>query len=505
MKRKGDIYVLGITQIGLLVFLLISCSTIYSGLMGKISPYLATWSGFWVALASIAIFGIFSFGPDYINSRIIRYITRTFLQGEWKDSQSLILLAGCMLLIVALTRYSYNMSKVSAISVTADVVGAAKEKDTSPIDQAYRMDQDKISQGLEAEKASITTNYERLIQAESAPFKTKIEREETRIAGLEKGWAKDKASRIRSAKSNISYYQSEIAKIEAKYREEGKTEFAGVESRYFKKDSLLTAIYLSNRDTTLLRNGVTVVNHQSIKSFLTAQIGSIAGNAVFFYLILSIMLEIVYFRNDMHPNPIYSPFDFKPSAALEVLALPFVWAGRHTFNYARRVYNELPDVEIRKDWKEITDMGESQTVHAKKAETTAITIPATTKKKRALKPETTPKSEGKKAAQDSDATHETTKFQTETYEFETMAGVLGQIDKRKRNINSYIWKLNNRVGRPETCLNGIRNNSREIMEIATKYTGQIQHDTGLVTRFESILATNGTYECLQKAKGILKV
>lgn len=495
MKRPGDIYIFGLSRIGLLVFLFISCITVYGGLKSQISPYMAAWSPFWASCALGLVFLTFAFGPDYINSRVTRYVTRTILQGEFKDAQSGVILFICVSLVSFLTVYSYNMSQVSAYSMTETVVGFAKEKDTTPLDETYRADQAAIATGRESEAKKVTEKYDRLIEAETAPYKTKIEREETRIALLEKSSAKDKAARIRGAKSNIAYYQSLVAKVETKYADPRQAELEQIEKRFNQKDSLLTVIYLSNRDTTLTRNTATVVVHTGLKEYLKAQIGGIAGKAVFFYLLMAIMLEILYFRNDMHPNPIFSPFEFKPSALLEVLALPFVAAGRHTINWARKKYNNLPDVVDRKDWKEIIDQGEIQRVHSKPA-----TPPAPPYKPEQLNGHGSKKKSGLKPGKPL----ETTKFQTETREFETLKGTLAQISNFQREIHTRIWKMNQSVGLESTNKKRMFEACTRINETIDRYIAQIQHDGNLVSQFESALHDKGTYAALDKARSYLE-
>lgn len=478
---KGDVYILGIVRVGVLGFLAISSLTVFKGFKSYSADYMdSIWP---VAAASLLFLGYwaFCFVPDFVNTMIVRYISRTILKGTYRDTRTMVVLFFSMGLVFFLTRYSYRMSHFSADVTAKEMGGEVARTDLVEFDNTYQSHFDKLQADYETEKAELNTRYDQLITEAAGELDNKIKGEETLIAGLEKNRKKTNTiwtdQQIRLHQRRIAGYQKRRKPIVSPIRSDQQAALAALKASFDQKYARLENSYTITRDTTLAIEGAAGSIHQSEVTFFSKQLSGIAGNAVFFLLMLTIIREIIYDRNDIDPDPVFSPFDFQPSVVIEVMAFPFVKRGRKLVNLVRRGYNNLPELIQRDDYKELTDPGQRQKVLKQKKE--CVSAAPETGDKNTFETETDSVSETAES-------FETTKFADYRW-FETIDSVCTRLRELKRTKQQYNWKLRNKVGKPETAEKRIRETEIEIAATIEFYAEKIAPETALKQEFQKRL------------------
>lgn len=489
MQHKGDAYIFGVVRIAFWAFLLISSITVFSGVQAFLGGYLTTLPWLVGAVAMVVGFLAFSLAPDYINARIVRYVTRTILQNTFRDARSGVILVFCVMLVVYLTRYSYKMSQFAAGASVEEMAGDAQQADVVALDSIYLGKIEATNAQLVADQDRIRQRYAQRITEATAENEAKIRGEETLIKGLESSRSKTNSqwidNQIRTHERRIAEYRRRIAAATTPLREKEQSELDDLDTRYRAKDSLLTTVYTGTRDTTLLTNADRKLQHAQITGFFKDQLSGIAGKAVFIILILSVITEIIYERNGITPDPVFSPFDFQPSAILEALAMPVAWAGRHLTNRVRTVYNNLPDLVEREDLKQLRDPGDRQRITRDKkpvsgfetnSEIPALSMPLSVSKPVYIRPES-------KAAESAESLESTRKV------IETAGSVIAQLKENRRKILQYIWKIKNPKsgGKRETCIQNIQRLNQESLALIQSFTTQLKHDTETLYTFRQQL------------------
>jgi len=364
---KGDVYILGIVRIGVIGFLLVSSLTVFGGFRSYSSAYM---SGLYPLLAWLLLFfgyWAFCFVPDFVNSMMVRYISRTVLKRTFVgDPRTVVVLLASLGLVFFLTRYSYKMSQFAAGKTGRDMGGEIDRTDLVAFDSTYMLRFDKLQGDYDQEKAEINARYEQLVLEAAGELNAKIEGEETLMAGLEQNRKKSNTiwtdQQIRVHQRRIAGYEKRKQPIVSPIRAEQAEKLRVLEERMTQQQGLLSESYTITRDTTLKQEGNAGHIHASEVSFFSKQLSGIAGNAIFFLLVLTVIREIIYDRNDIDPDPVFSPFDFQPSVVVEVVAYPFVRMGRGIVNWVREGYNGLPELVERDDFRELRDPGQRQRV-----------------------------------------------------------------------------------------------------------------------------------------------
>ncbi len=375
---KGDVYILGIVRIGVLGFLAISSLTVFKGFKSYSADYM---NSIWPVAAAILLFlgyWAFCFVPDFVNTMIVRYISRTILKKTYQgDKRTYFVLAFSLCLVVFLTRYSYKMSHFSAEVTAREMGGDTENTDLVAFDSIYQQRFDKLQTAYETEKAEIITRYDQLVTEAAGELDFKIKGEQTLIAGLEQNRKKTNTvwtdQQVRLHQRRIADYQKRRKPIASPIRAEQQKELNALKDRFDLKYGRLDQAYTITRDTTLAMEGTAGDIHKEEVTFFSKQLSSIAGNAIFFLLMLTIIREIIYDRNDIDPDPVFSQFDFQPSVVMEVITFPFTYVGRSILNEVRKGYNALPELIQREDYQELTDPGQRQKV--RKAKTTETQKP----------------------------------------------------------------------------------------------------------------------------------
>ena len=371
---KGDVYILGIVRIGVIGFLLVSSLTVFGGFRSYSSAYM---SGLYPLLAWLLLFfgyWAFCFVPDFVNSMMARYISRTVLKRTFVgDLRTVVVLLASLGLMFFLTRYSYKMSQFAAGRTGRDMGGEIERTDLVAFDSTYMLRFDKLQGDYDKEKTEINARYEQLILEAAGELNAKIQGEQTLMTGLERNRKKSNTiwtdQQIRVHQRRIAGYEKRKQQVVTPIRAEQAEKLRVLEERMTQQQGLLSTSYTITRDTTLKQEGSAGQWHASEVSFFSKQLSGIAGNAIFFLLVLTVIREIIYDRNDIDPDPVFSPFDFQPSVVMEVVTYPFVRVGRGIVNWVREGYNELPELVERDDFRELRDPGQRQKVlRSQKAE-----------------------------------------------------------------------------------------------------------------------------------------
>lgn len=501
MEHKGDSYIFGVVRIAFWAFLFVSSITVFSGVRAFLATYLTTLPLVvgWVVM--LIGFLAFSLAPDFINARIVRYVTRTILQNNFRDARSGVILLFCALLIWKLTSYSYNMSQFAAGTNVEQMAGDAEQIDVAAIDSTFLGRMDQTSAQYQQEKAHIEQRYERLIEEATAQNKAKIAGEEVKIKGLEGNRSKNNTiwtdDQIRIHQRRISSYKDRIAKTAAPLRAQEQQELNELEQRWAAKDSLLTAVYTTARDTSLTANTTRRLKHAQVTAFFRTQLSGIAGYAVFIILILSVITEIIYERNNIEPDPVFTPFDFEPSAFWEALAMPFAYAGRHITNKVREVYNNLPDLVEREDLKRLRDPGRRQSIIREDTDSDSI-VDSLSGSMPLGDPQTfyiNPDSGGTESAESLESTRKT---------IESAANIIAILKENRRKIKSYIWKIRNPKsgGKKSTCERNIQRLNQDSLQRIESFYQQIGDDLETRKSFNQDLVK---HNIARPGKTILKV
>jgi len=479
---KGDVYILGIVRIGVLGFLAVSSFTVFKGFKSYSADYMAHLFPMIAWLLLFFGYWAFCFVPDFVNTMIVRYISRTILKKTYQgDRRTLFVLAFSLCLVFFLTRYSYKMSHFSAEVTAREMGGETENTDLVAFDSVYQQRFDKLQTAYETEKTEIITRYDQLVTEATGELDFKVKGEETLIAGLEQNRKKTNTvwtdQQVRLHQRRIADYQKRRKPIASPIRAEQQKELDALKERFDLKYGRLDQAYTITRDTTLAIEGDAGDIHDEQVTFFSEQLSGIAGNAIFFLLMLTIIREIIYDRNDIDPDPVFSKFDFQPSVAIEVIAYPFTKWGRKIVNKVRKGYNNLPELIQRDDYKELTDPGQRQKVLKQKKE--CVSAAAETGDKNTFETETDSVSETAES-------FETTKFADYRW-FETIDSVCTRLRELKRTKQQYNWKLRNKVGKPETAEKRIRETEIEIAATIEFYAEKIAAETDLKQEFQTRL------------------
>ena len=111
---KHDAQLITGVQIGIIVFILLSSFTVFSGIKSHLTDYLLTANFFSRWFTYILSYFIGSFGIDLINSFSFAYIISTILRKDF-NRDTYILISFCSILSIALTIYSFKMSQNAAL------------------------------------------------------------------------------------------------------------------------------------------------------------------------------------------------------------------------------------------------------------------------------------------------------------------------------------------------------------------------------------------------------
>lgn len=346
---RNDAPIIRIVKLAIPAFILLSSITVFYGVKFHLSDYLEGLSSFIRVLSYSLSYILFSLAPDVLNVTVVAYMVRSFLKGHYNDVSSKILLVCCLILSLGLTKYSYKMSKTSATSAAYEMSNDVKQIDLVAIDTFQSAKVNAIRLAYEADKQTIQKSVDQSLLNNETYYSQLIEAKKEEIVYWEK---RRKPKNTLYVDTKIKRVKKEVVGLEAKKL---KTEKSILSSRNSKLEDLLAnrkkledELFLFYKDDRSAAKEINEGERIKSKSLLIAfesEISWIAGKAVFIILILSMIKEILYHRNEIEITPIMEPFDFSTNALREILMLPFIAASRYAINKTRKIYSNLPNLE----------------------------------------------------------------------------------------------------------------------------------------------------------------
>ena len=348
---KHDAQLITGVQIGIIVFLLLSSITVFSGIKTHLSDYLFTASFLWRSMVYVSSYLVGSLGIDVVNTVCLAFVVSAILRKDF-ERESIILIVFCSLLSIGLTSYSFLMSQNSALVIGDDIKTEKQKDDTNELTR--------IDTTLNNKIALIESNYQANYDRSIVPFKIRIDNISStynnQIEILKNEIAVIDAN---STKENYLYAAKQKKPITAKIQdleaaklvslspvlsEQQKT----IEDLTAQKSTLIKdaqEAYRTDRSRTKSKTDNYNDQVKASSTVFSNLFSKLSGYAVFALLLLTSIREVLYFRNDIEPEPILSNFDFAPSWIMEVLSYPFIWIRRHSVNKVRTWYAELPNLE----------------------------------------------------------------------------------------------------------------------------------------------------------------
>ncbi len=348
---KHDAPLISGVQIGMIVFLVISSLTVFSGVCSHLTEHLE--NSFFLGRfgAYIAMYVFASFAPDYINTILCAYLVSALLRKDF-SKESKILLVFCSILIIGLTRYSYSMSQNSAVVIGDDI----EESNTTDNTVAVASIDHSLSQKIAGIEATYSSNYEII----NTPFEKTITNIETtynnqvlviqsQIEAITKNETKDNYLYAAKQKKPLA---DKIQKLESEkllaLNPVLSDQQAAIRQLTDKKDQQVkdaSAFHKSDRTRNTSKTDKKNSQVEKTSSTFTALFSKLSGYSVFVLLILTAIRGILFHRNEIEPKPILSNFDFSSSWLAEVFAFPFVWVRNHSVNKVRGWYEQLPELK----------------------------------------------------------------------------------------------------------------------------------------------------------------
>lgn len=336
-----------IIKIAVPTFILISSITVFSGVKLHISEYLENYS-WWVTVPGYGFaYLLFSLSPDVLNSILIAYVVRSILHRNFLRTD-LILNAFALILIIFLTRYSFNMSQFSAGSVGDEVGQEIQDIDLSEINSAYSLERKEIQSIYQEDKKAaerLFNEQKTAIESETAallnPLSEKIKSFEKNRTKKNTQWTDKK---IRQANDQITIIQLDQGEKLQKALKEKNDKLTQLQTRRDAETKALNTDKATDRNLTKSLKGKRNEEIEKANAFLTSELEKIAGFAIFIVLILASLKEIIHFRNKIDPQPILSKMDFQFSWLQEILLYPFEYLKRHATNLIRNKYRSLPEL-----------------------------------------------------------------------------------------------------------------------------------------------------------------
>lgn len=351
-KNKADFLVLQPVRWGMVLFILISATTVFMGFKSLAAPYLENY-GWLVSTGVLSLaFILLAFLPDQLNSWFTQYIT-WMIYDKRREPTDRIMLGVFIVGVIALSIYSFRLSRVNGEAYARDVSGEAKQDDVTAIDSTYLARQDSLNSERTAREDAIKADIREQRAYAVAPINTAIQRLEQQIANLESQRTTSNTQWITQQQdqrqAQITSLKEQRAAVVATYADKQASTLAEAMSSYTQTDSLLKAGYADTRGTTVADNNERRTVHHRLQDVFVSVIRGIAGYAVFGVVLLSIVYRLLLLRNGFDAQPVFTRFDFQPSVLWEVvMTWPNVW-GRRIVNWSRRKYNERPQLIERYD------------------------------------------------------------------------------------------------------------------------------------------------------------
>lgn len=347
------------------VFILISSLTVFGGVRSHISDYLQSYSWLVTVPGYGFAYTIFSLAPDVLNSILAAYIVRSLLN-KYKQGTDIILNVFALILVVFLTRYSYNMSQFSAGAVSSEIGQETEVIDLSEINDSYSTEKKEINDSYKTDKQDAENQYNENLgvlnqkyENLSNPLREKIQKFEKNRTDDNTKWTDRE---IRKVQNQITSTEKLQIEEQQKLLKEKQDKIAGFQATRDQSLAILENNKKTDRNTTQSLKEKKNAEIDQANGFLQSELEKIAGYAIFVVLVLVSLKEIIHFRNNVEPKPILSQLDFQYNWIQEVIGFPYEYLRRHAVNYFREQYDKLPQLKDGIEVPELIQQSHTQKV-----------------------------------------------------------------------------------------------------------------------------------------------
>lgn len=351
-----DAPVLRIMQLGLWCFIVISSITVFFGVHSYVSDYLNQQPWLVQQVGYLGAYLVLSIIPDLLCSIFFAHVVRSLLKQQYKDILSIILNVALILIVLFLGRYSWRMSRSAATSAAYDMVPAVVLDDVTRLDSLASGERQLLRKQYEDDVTAINQRFDRNLEAALLPLRQKALPYRKRIESLENSRSQNNTSWIDKQLTGVNQQllpiEEQISAVTASNERRRSSELSQLKRKYQDDITFLNNRLYENRERTQQRNGRVEQRVESLAAAFSGEFRKIAGWSIIIVLILTALLEILYHRNGIERNPVFTQWNFRLSGFFEVLYLPFSVVGRHTLNAVRRQYAKLPALEPEPDFKQ---------------------------------------------------------------------------------------------------------------------------------------------------------
>ena len=377
-----DAPVLRIMQLGLWCFIIISSITVFFGVHSYVSDYLNQQPWIMRKLGYVGAYLVLSIIPDLLCSIFFAHVVRSLLKRKYKDVLSIILNVALILIVLFLGRYSWRMSRSAATSAAYDMVPQVELKDVTKLDSLANGERQLLRKQYEDDVTAINQRYNTRLEAALSPLRQKALPYRKQIESLEASRSRNNTNwidkQLTAINKQLLPITEEISAVTASNERRRSGELSQLKRKYQDDIAFLNNRLYENRESIQQRNGKIEQRVESLAAAFSGEFRKIAGWSIVIVLLLTALLEILYHRNGIERNPVFTQWNFRLSGLFEVMYLPFSIVGRHTLNTVRRQYAKLPALEPAPAFKEaITASNKSvkPAVTASNSDLQAVTTP----------------------------------------------------------------------------------------------------------------------------------
>lgn len=386
-----DAPVLRIMQLGLWCFIIISSITVFFGVHSYVSDYLNQQPWIVQKLGYLGAYLVLSIIPDLLCSIFFAHVVRSLLKRKYRDVLSIILNVALILIVLFLGRYSWRMSRSAATSAAYNMVPEVMLSDVTRLDSLANGERQLLRKQYEDDVKAINQRYNTRLESALSPLRQKALPYRKQIESLESSRSRNNTNwidkQLTAVNKQLLPITEEFSAVTASYERRRSGELSQLKRKYQDDIDFLNNRLYENRENTQQRNGKIERRVESLTAAFSGEFRKIAGWSIVIVLLLTALLEILYHRNGIERNPVFTQWNFRLSGLFEVLYLPFSIVGRHTLNAVRRQYAKLPTLEPAPAFKQavtVSNKAKATTVNASDSDLQPVTKPVNT----ALQPDT---------------------------------------------------------------------------------------------------------------------
>ncbi|MEO0339655.1 MAG: hypothetical protein AAF242_10620, partial [Bacteroidota bacterium] len=348
--------VLRVMQLGLWCFIVISSITVFFGVHAYIADYLDQQPWLVQRMGYLATYVVLSIIPDLLCSISFAHVVRSLLKQKYRDVLSIILNVAMILIVLFLGRYSWRMSRSAATSAANDMVPKVELADVTRLDSISGQERQLLRKQYEDDVTAINKLYDHKLEAALSPLNQKALPYRKQVESLENSRSRNNTNwidkQLKAVNKRLLPIEEKISTVTARNEDLRSSELRQLETKYQEEIGFLNNRLFENRANTQRRNGKVVQQVESLATAFTNEFRKIAGWAIVLVLLLTALLEILYHRNGIERDPVFTTWNFRLTGFFEVVNLPFTFVGRHTLNAVRRQYAKLPALEQAPTFKQ---------------------------------------------------------------------------------------------------------------------------------------------------------